>query len=155
LKFDVTVPASELSRFLRVNGRLGDDVELSEQLRVFAPWQQRVQLNYRVDAPSEPPSALEVELCCTGSDECGAEQRAALLDRLVSSGLARADKARALLQIVHHPTIVDSDGLWVARNWYLKLRFDGARPSAAKAYIGLTQRSVPRASATANVSNDR
>ncbi len=140
LKLDLTLPAGELLRFLGALGGQGDVAAVAEQLRVLAPWQTRVQLNCVVSSsPEQLP--IEVELCCTGPDEPSKEQRAALLEELIASGLAKPAKAEALLELLRRPVITDSNGRWVARNWYVKLRFVGARLDSAKAYIGLMQRS--------------
>jgi hypothetical protein len=147
LKFDLTIPASDLERFLALNGWPGDARAVSEQLHGFAPWQQRVQLNYVVNPPSARPPPLEVELCCTGPDEGSIEQRSELLRRLVASGLADGHKASALLGLLRPSSLVGAPSSALARNWYVKLRFKGHRPSAAKAYIGLSRPSIDDAPA--------
>lgn len=138
-KLDVTVPAPELGRFLRVNGWQGNVAAVSDQLRFVAPSSRRFQINYVIE-PSGASSGLEVEFCSTGSDESGVAARLALLARLGAMGLVSPAKAGALGRL--------SSGGWLARvgahriacNWYVKLRFEGDRPTAAKAYLGLIQR---------------
>jgi hypothetical protein len=141
LKVDLTVPIEQLGTFFSANGRSDSAHEITEQLRFLAPWQRRVQLNYVMHTAAQAPPALEVELCCTGVDEGTVGQRAELLQRLASLGLASASKAEALLTLLAKPAVTDARGQWVARNWYLKVRFEAARPVSAKAYVGLTQRS--------------
>jgi hypothetical protein len=141
LKLDVTIPRSDLEQFLRDNDWGGEPRPVSDALHWFSPEEPRVQFNYVV--PSGPPSrSLEVELCCTGSASSSSDQRAAVLDRLVSRGLASSEKAQALLELTRRPSIVDDVGTWLARNWYLKVRFDGDTAVDAKAYIGVSQRST-------------
>jgi len=140
LKFDITVPIEALGTFLSTSGRSEDPHELTAALRYLAPWQRRVQLNYVLHSVAEAPPALEVELCCTGEDEGNAEQRAQLLQRLADLGLASSSKVDALLTLLASPAVTDTRGQRVARNWYLKLRFEAAKVVSAKAYVGLTQR---------------
>ncbi len=140
LKLDLTLSAGELLRFLGALGWQGDAAGVAEQLAQLAPWQKRVQLNCVVSSSTEQ-LPLEVELCCTGPDEASHEDRAALLERLILSGVANAAKADALLELLRRPVITDSNGQWVACNWYIKLRFVAGRLDSAKAYIGLMQRS--------------
>jgi hypothetical protein len=141
VKLDVTVPLAELERFLLVTGWRGSAAALTSQLREIAPWQERVQLNYVVSGGHEQ-APLEVELCCTGSAEPSAVERAQLLEKLVALGLVHPAKARALNELVKRPVVSDSTGRWVARNWYVKLRFEQGAFASAKAYIGLMQRSA-------------
>lgn len=141
LKFDLSVPMDHLETLLSATGRSDDARELTGRLHLLAPWQRRVQLNYLIHAPQDAPPPLEVELCGTGVDEGSVEERADLLRRLTSLGLVSTSKAAALLALLEEPTITDGLGQWVTRNWYLKLRFEAARPIGAKAYIGLAQRS--------------
>lgn len=147
LKLDVTLSCSELGHFLVATGWRGNAAELEAELHMLAPWQRRVQLNYVVNAASGP-APLEVELCCTGLDEPTADERSSLLARLVARGLVRRAKAHALEELLRQPVVNDASGQWVARNWYLKLRFEGGRFGSAKAYIGLMQRSAGREPAT-------
>lgn len=141
LKLDVTLPPGELGRFLAATSWGGSAAELASQLRQLAPWQQRVQLNHVVNAAS-PQAPLEVELCCTGPGEPSVDERTELLERLVANGLVRSAKAQALGALMRRPIVIDANGQWVARNWYLKLRFEAGRFRFAKAYIGLMQRSA-------------
>jgi hypothetical protein len=139
VKLDLTLPVARLEPFLTATGWQGDRSQLSRELRLLAPWQERAQLNYVVDG--SPRAPLEVELCCTGSSEPSSAERSSLLQALVSRGLARAPKAAVLAELLTRPVVTDANGLWVARNWYLKLRFEDGRFCAAKVYIGLMQRS--------------
>jgi hypothetical protein len=139
LKFDLTLPTSELPGFLSTMGWGGDAMDVASQLALLAPWQRRVQLNFVVNS-TMAQAPLEIELCCTGPDEPTPDERSALLERLVASGVASPAKAQSLRQLLHRPATVDASGRWVARNWYLKLRFDGGHLDSAKAYLGLMQR---------------
>jgi hypothetical protein len=140
LKLDLTLPEGQLMRFLGGLGWRGDAANVVDQIRVLAPWQERVQLNCLVSSSTQQ-LPIEVELCCTGPDAPNYEQRAALLERLISAGIANVAKTNALLDLLRRPVITDSHGRWVARNWYIKLRFVADRVESAKAYIGLMQRS--------------
>lgn len=140
LKLDITLPAADLPHFLVATGWRGGAAELASQLQKLAPWQRRVQLNYVVGAVPET-APLEIELCCTGSDEPTVEERGRLLEGLMTSGLVSVGKGRALGNLLKNPSI-DHNGQWVGRNWYLKLRFEAGRFRSAKAYIGLMQRSA-------------
>ena len=140
LKLDLTLPAGELGRFLHALGWQADAADVVDQLRTLAPWQKRVQLNCVVGSSAQQ-LPIEAELCCTGPDEPNYEQRAVLLERLWSAGIANVAKTEALLALLRRPVVTDSKGQWMARNWYIKLRFVAGRVESAKAYIGLMQRS--------------
>jgi hypothetical protein len=143
VKLDLTLPMDQVETLHSVMGRSDSARAITERLRSLAPWQRRVQLNYLLHAPGQAPPPLEIELCCTGADEGTVEQRAHLLQQLVSIGLASTSKVAALRALLAEPAVFDGLGQWVSRNWYLKLRFDAGRPVSAKAYIGLAQRSQP------------
>jgi hypothetical protein len=107
------------------------------RIRALAPRQRHVQLNL-VLAPGLD-GRLEVELL-TSAAEASSEERAAVLQQLVDSGHCDPAKADALRRCSLHPVYRDPDGLIVARNWYLKVKFSGGRLAEAKAYLGLLPR---------------
>jgi hypothetical protein len=153
LKLDVTLPATELPSFLEATGWRGNVKGAVEQLAALAPSQKRIQLNYVVN-PTSHDAPLEIELGCTGPDELSPDARQALLGKLVESGLVRAAKAGALVQMLRCPVTSTSSGDWLARNWYLKLRVEAGRVSSVKAYVGVMQRSAqppPRATSPRDV----
>jgi hypothetical protein len=139
LKLDLALPSGLLARFLRGTGFQGEVEAIQARVERLVPWQRGVQLNYGL-YPA-PAAHLEVEFC-TGSEADDLARRRELLDQLGAIGLVDPDKAQALLDLVREPVVGDLGELSVACNWYLKVRFEGGVPTAAKAYLGLMPRRV-------------
>jgi hypothetical protein len=143
-KLDVRLPVDRVAALLRRIGWPGEVSRVTAHIDELMPWRGHVQLNL-VLHPAQGPS-LEVELL-TGRREVGLADRTALLQRLVDAGHCDPAKAEVLRDAWARPVTRGSDGLIVARSWYLKVRLDGNGIVEVKAYLGLMPRVLysPRA----------
>jgi hypothetical protein len=140
-KLDVRLPVEGIAPLLRRIGWPGDVPRVIAGIRELMPWPGHVQLNLVIHptlGPALGPS-LEVELL-TGRGEIAPADRLALVQKLVAAGHCDPAKAGALRDAWAQPISRASDGLIVARSWYVKVRFDGDRIAEAKAYLGLMPR---------------
>jgi hypothetical protein len=145
LKLDLTLDREDVAEYLRSIAWPGPAQALHDALAELAPGHRRVQLNLLVD-PLPGHAGLEVELC-TDPDQGDRETRADLLHALARRGLIAEGKRAALLELCDRPLVDMPGGRLAARNWYLKLVFDGAVPRAAKAYVGVLPRPFAREAA--------
>jgi len=136
-KLDIRIPVDALAALLHRINWPGPADSVVARIRALAPGQHHVQLNL-VLAP-RINADLEVELL-TCAVEAGSEERAAVLQQLVDSGHCDPTKAEVLRRSSLHPVYRDTEGLIVARNWYLKVKFSGDRIAETKAYMGLMPR---------------
>jgi hypothetical protein len=136
-KLDIRVPVDSVAALLHRIHWPGPADRVVARIRELAPRQRDVQLNL-VLAPGLDAN-LEVELL-TSAGEAGCEERAAVLQQLVDGDHCDPTKAEALRRSSLHPVRRDPEGLIVARNWYLKVKFCGDRIAEAKAYLGLMPR---------------
>jgi hypothetical protein len=143
-KLDVRLPVDGVAPLLRRIGWPGDVPGVIAGIRELMPWPGHVQLNLVLHPALG--SSLEVEFL-TGRGEVAIADRLALVQKLVAAGHCDPAKARELRDAWAHPVSRASDGLIVARSWYVKVRFDGDRVAEAKAYLGLMPRVLcgPRA----------
>ncbi|HET7504386.1 MAG TPA: hypothetical protein VFK02_25365 [Kofleriaceae bacterium] len=136
-KLDLRIDVERVAPLLERIGWPGPASAVAARIRELMPWRGAVQLNL-VLHPA-PSTSLEVELL-TGRHEAAPGDRLALLHRLVTAGHCDPAKAEALRDAWARPLSRGVDGLIVARNWYLKVRFDGDRIAEAKSYLGLMPR---------------
>lgn len=153
-KLDIRIPVSSLAALLRRIDWPGPADSVVARIQALAPRQKHVQVNFVLGSLSSLGSALtaslEVELLATAA-EVGNEERAAILQQLVDGGHCDLAKAEALRRSSLDPVHRAPDGLIVARNWYLKVKFEGDRIAEAKAYLGLMPRAWARVQRVADV----
>jgi hypothetical protein len=136
-KLDIRLPVDSLAALLHRIDWPGAADSVVACIRAIAPHQRHVQLNL-VLAPGLDAN-LEVELL-TSAGEVRSEERVAVLQQLVDRDHCDPAKAEVLLRSSLVPVQRDPEGLIVARNWYLKVRFCGDRIAETKAYLGLLPR---------------
>jgi hypothetical protein len=136
-KLDIQLPIDSLAAVLRRIDWPGSIASVVAHIRALAPRQRRVQLNL-VLVPGLDAS-LEVELL-TSAAEAGTEERRAILQQLVDRGHCDPAKAEVLRHASIRPVHRVPEGLIVAQNWYLKVKFDGDHIAETKAYFGLMPR---------------
>jgi hypothetical protein len=150
-KLDIRIPVSSLAALLRRIDWPGPADSVVARIQALAPRQNHVQVNLVLGAlGSGLGASLEVELLATAA-ECGNEERAAILRQLVDGGHCDVAKAEVLLRSSLDPVHRAHDGLIVARNWYLKVKFDEDRIAEAKAYLGVLPRVWARAQRAVDV----
>jgi hypothetical protein len=142
LKLDVALSREDVAEYLRSIAWHGPAQALQDTIAELAPGHRRVQLNLVVD-PLPAHAGLEVELC-TEPDQSDRGARADLLHGLTRRGLITEAKRAALMALCDRPLFDMPHGQQAARNWYLKLVFDGAVPRSAKAYVGVMPRPFAR-----------
>jgi hypothetical protein len=150
-KLDVQLPVTGVGALLERIGWPGPSEALERNIGALVPSGGLVQLNLVLHPKLVSP--LEVELL-TVPAEVTPGRREVLLDQLIAAGLCSLDKALVLRKLVERPALETAGGAVIGRSWYVKVRFEGASPVEAKAYLGLMPqlwpqlgRAVPAASA--------
>ncbi len=138
-KLDVQLPLLDLAEYLDHISWPGPNEQIAASVRALAPDARTVQLNLVLEP--EPRQPLEVELLTDPRDASHGARRT-LLAGLVDARLCSEAKAAALETISARPlhSAGPDEDFSVAASWYAKVRYTGAKPVEAKAYVGVMPR---------------